>query len=80
MRLSAGSHGVGKALDAELVQLVPQAGLTSTQTDGVIPAGPRLPSRLAFAEIRNPPQPPATTMGTFPKKRERGVILGRPGI
>ena len=33
----------GKALDAELAQLVPHAGLTSAQTDGVIPAGP-LPS------------------------------------
>ena len=33
----------GKALDAELAQLVPQAGLTSAQTDGVIPTGP-LPS------------------------------------
>ena len=27
----------GKALDAELAQLVPQAGLTSAQTNGVIP-------------------------------------------
>ena len=35
----------GKALDAELAQLVPQAGLTSAQTDGVIPAG-TAPSRL----------------------------------
>ena len=39
MRLSSCSHGVGKALDVELAQLVPQAGLTSAQTDAVIPAG-----------------------------------------
>ncbi len=39
MRLSSCSHGVGKALDGELAQLVPQAGLTSAQTDAVIPAG-----------------------------------------
>ena len=39
MRLSACLHGVGKALDGELAQLVPQAGLTSAQTDAVIPAG-----------------------------------------
>ena len=35
---------VGKVLDGELAQLVPQAGLTSAQTDAVIPAGTRLPS------------------------------------
>ena len=48
MRLSAGSHGVGKALDGELAQLVPQAGLTSAQTDTVIPAGtaPSLAARV----------------------------------
>ena len=40
MRVSAGSHGVGKALDGELAQLVRRAGLTSAQTDAVIPAGP----------------------------------------
>ena len=39
MRLSSCSHGVGKALDGELAQLVPQADLTSAQTDAVIPAG-----------------------------------------
>ena len=39
MRLSSCSHGVWKALDGELAQLVPQAGLTSAQTDAVIPAG-----------------------------------------
>ena len=48
MRLPAGSHGVGKALDGELAQLVPQAGLTSAQTDTVIPAGtaPSLAARV----------------------------------
>ena len=70
MRLSAGSHGVGKALDAELAQLVPQAGLTSAQTNGVIPASrdrafPR-GSRSPKAEIRR--SPPATTIGTFTKE------------
>ena len=44
----------GKALDAELAQLVPQAGLTSAQTDGVIPTGPHLPACFPVAEIRNP--------------------------
>ena len=48
MRLSACSHGVGKTLDGELAQLVPQAGLTSAQTDAVIPAGtaPSLAARV----------------------------------
>ena len=36
---------VGQDLDGELAQLVPQAGLTSTQTNAVIPAGTLLPSR-----------------------------------
>ena len=36
---------VGKGLDGELAQLVPRAGLTSAQTDAVIPAGTPLPSR-----------------------------------
>ena len=36
---------VGKGLDGELAQLVPPAGLTSAQTDAVIPAGTPLPSR-----------------------------------
>ena len=36
---------VGQELDGELAQLVPRAGLTSTQTDAVIPAGTLLPSR-----------------------------------
>ncbi len=36
---------VGKGLDGELAQLVPLAGLTSAQTDAVIPAGTPLPSR-----------------------------------
>ena len=39
MRLSSCSHGVGKALDGELAQLVPHAGLTSAQTNAVIPSG-----------------------------------------
>jgi hypothetical protein len=61
MRVSAGSHGVGKALDGELAQLVRRAGLTSAQTDAVIPAG-TAPS-LAARVRRNPnsavtPPPP----------------------
>ena len=44
----------GKALDAELAQLVPQARLTSAQTNGVIPAGPHLPACSPVAEIRMP--------------------------
>ena len=48
MRVSAGSHGVGKALDGELAQLGPLAGLTSAQTDAVIPVGttPSLAARV----------------------------------
>ena len=45
---------VGKELDGELAQLVPP-GLTSAQTDAVIPAGTPLPSRSLFAESRIPP-------------------------
>ena len=36
---------VGPGLDGELAQLVPPAGLTSAQTDAVIPTGTPLPSR-----------------------------------
>ena len=61
MRLSSCSHGVGKALDVELAQLVPQAGLTSAQTNAVIPfrdrAFPR-GSRSMKAEIRRSLPPP----------------------
>ena len=59
MRLPAGSHGVGKALDGELAQLVPQAGLTSAQTNSVIPSGDRAfprGSRSPKAEIRRIPR------------------------
>ena len=50
---------VGKALDGELAQLGPRAGLTSAQTDAVIPDGhaPSLP--LAGAESRIPPPHPS---------------------
>ena len=65
MRLSSCSHGVGKALDGELAQLVPQAGLTSAQTDAVIPfrdrAFPR-GSRSMKAEIRRSLPPPASDL------------------
>jgi hypothetical protein len=48
MLVSSGSHGVGKALDGELAQLVPRAVLTSAQTDAVIPCGtaPSLAARV----------------------------------
>ena len=36
---------VGNGLDGELAQLVPQAGLTSAQTDAVIPTGTPISSR-----------------------------------
>ena len=54
---------VGKALDGELAQLVPRAGLTSAQTGAVIPDGhaPSLP--LAVAESRIPPEHPAPLTG-----------------
>ena len=41
----SGSLWVGNGLDGELAQLVPQAGLTSAQTDAVIPAGTTVSSR-----------------------------------
>ena len=43
----SGSLWVGNGLDGELLlaQLVPQAGLTSAQTDAVIPAGTSVSSR-----------------------------------
>ena len=41
----SGSLWVGNGLDSELAQLVPQAGLTSAQTDAVIPAGTTVSSR-----------------------------------
>ena len=45
---------VGKELDGELAQVVPP-GLTSAQTDSVIPPGTLLPSGSLFAESRIPP-------------------------
>ena len=41
----SGSPEVGNGLDGELAQLVPQAGLTSAQTDAVIPPGTTVSSR-----------------------------------
>ena len=69
MRVSAGSHGVGKALDGELAQLVRRAVLTSAQTDAVIPVG-HAPS-LAARVRRNPnsavtPPPPDATFPSIP--------------
>ena len=56
-----GYAGVGKALDGELAQLVPQADLTSAQTDAVIPFRDRafpLGSHLLKAEFRRSPRHP----------------------
>ena len=41
----SGSPWVGNGLDGELARLVPQAGLTSAQTDAVIPASTPVSSR-----------------------------------
>ena len=41
----SGSPWVGNGLDGELAQLVPHAGLTSAQTDAVIPPGTTVSSR-----------------------------------
>ena len=57
MRLSAGYAWVGNGLDGELVQLVPQAGLTSTQTDAVIPAGTPISSRSRSLKAEYPRNP-----------------------
>ena len=50
----SGSPEVGNGLDGELAQLVPQAGLTSAQTDAVIPPGTPVSSRSRSlkAELR----------------------------
>ena len=50
----SGSPEVGNGLDGELVQLVPQAGLTIAQTDAVIPPGTPVSSRSRSlkAELR----------------------------
>ena len=61
---------VGKELDGELAQLVPP-GLTSAQTDAVIPPGTLLPSGSLFAESRIPPShlpPLLSTPGLIDKK------------
>ena len=50
----SGSPEVGNGLDGELAQLVPQACLTSAQTDAVIPPGTPVSSRSRSlkAELR----------------------------
>ena len=76
MRVSAGSHGVGKALDGELAQLVRRAGLTSAQTDAVIPGG-TAPS-LAARVRRNPNSaatPPSPLLHSRPNKLNNGAPL-----
>ncbi len=68
-RISAIRVG-GKALDAELAHLVPQAGLSSAQTDGVIPFRDRcLPACSLAAEIRNPQE------HTGPRRRVTARVL-----
>jgi hypothetical protein len=82
MRVSAGSLGVGKALDGELAQLVRRAGLTSAQTSAVIPAG-TAPS-LAARVRRNPNSAvtPPPTDATFPFQKQATLNLsaGYPGL
>ena len=56
---------VGQGLDGELAQLVPQAGLTSAQTDAVIPPGTPLPSRSHW------PKPELRRHTTLPSIRSR---------
>ena len=46
---------VGNGLDGELAQLVPRAGLTSAQTDTVIPAGTPISSRSRSLKAEYPP-------------------------
>ena len=59
----SGSPGVGNGLDGELARLVPQAGLTSAQTDSVIPAGTTVSSRSRSlkAEFRRHTTVPKST-------------------
>ena len=57
-RLHASFSGyawVGNGLDGELAQLVPQAGLTSAQTDAVIPTGTPISSRSRSLKAEYPP-------------------------
>ena len=51
----SGSPWVGNELDGELAQLVPQAGLTSAQTNAVIPAGTPISSRSRSMKAEYPP-------------------------
>ena len=80
---------VSQWLDGELAQLVPRAGLTSAQTDAVIPAGTPLPSRSrslkaefrTTAQVRAPPpaafaeKTPHSTLGVLTRQEKR---LNRP--
>ncbi len=63
----------GRGLDGELAQLVPQAGLTSAQTNSVIPAGPPPPACSTVAETRNPQSP---TQGGEATSSGESLIIG----
>ena len=58
---------VGKELDGELAQLVPQVALTSAQTDAVIPAGTSISSRSQWlkAELRRHTTLPSYSLPSF---------------
>ena len=66
---------VGQGLDGELAQLVPRAGLTSAQTDAVIPAGAPLPSgsRSLKAEFRASARTP-DRHGFFALSAKKGYL------
>ena len=71
----SGSPEVGNGLDGELAQLVPQAGLTSAQTDAVIPAGTTVSSRSRSlkAEFRHR----TTFHSCTPTSSEQNIRDGR---
>ena len=76
MRLPAGSHGVGKALDAELLPFTVPRARNGRQTNGVIPAG-TAPSLAA--RVRRKPKSavaPGTTVG--PSRRSGKTRLRFP--
>ena len=58
---------VGNGLDGELAQLVPQAALTSAQTDAVIPSGTPISFRSQWlkAELRRHTTLPSSSLPSF---------------
>ena len=74
----SGSPEVGNGLDGELAQLVPRAGLTSAQTDAVIPPGTTVSSRSRSlkAEFRRH----TTFHSDTPPSNNTSVKGGGPGV